>query len=75
MPAQIQPDERASYAIRVRVATPALSDPNKEKVYVSYLLRSKKGVGATTSKTIEVDPWELIPKESGGFNVVPVLLS
>ena len=75
MPGQIHPDERASYAIRVRVATPALTDPNKEKVYVSYLLRSKKGVGATTSKTIEVDPWELIPKESGGFNVVPVLLS
>jgi hypothetical protein len=75
MPGQIQPDERASYAIRVRVATPASASPNKEKLYVSYLLRSKRGVGATTSNTIEVDPWELIPKETPGFNVVPVLVS
>ena len=75
IPGQIQPDERASYAIRVRVATPASAAPNREKLYVSYLVRSKRGVGATTSNTIEVDPWELMPKDTPGFNVVPVLVS
>ena len=74
MPSNLRGEEGANLAIQARIAVPASATPDKYKLFVTYLMNPRAGVGALVPGTIAVDPWELLPEEGSGYDVVKKLI-
>ena len=70
MPSHLKGEAGANHAIQARIAVPASATPDKYRLFVTYLLRPRTGVGALVPGTIAVDPWELAPEEDHEFESV-----
>ena len=74
MPSNLKGEAGVNHAIRARIAVPASATPDKYKLFVTYLMNPRAGVGALVPGTIAVDPWELLPEKGSGYDVVKKLI-
>ena len=67
-------EEAQQLAISVRLNVPSAMHPDRSKLFVTYLVRPRAGVGSMIPGTIGVDPWELMPAGAPGWKCAPELV-